>query len=115
MVSPFAEDALLPCEWGALRSLDVFAHFGVGYHSNDARVAAQDQTNQILARATGAEVGLRSVLFERLSLSAEAFWLELEDELVFVGDEGVTESSGRSRRLGIEAAADETSKALSDL
>ena len=105
VLSPFAADGPLPAEWGGLRSLDVFAHVGVGYHSNDARGAAADRTEQLLARATGAEVGVRSFLFDRLWVSVEAFWLELEDELVFVGDEGTTESSGRSRRLGIEAAA----------
>ena len=105
VLSPFAEDGFLPCDWSPLRSLEFFGHFGVGFHSNDARGAAADGTERLLARATGAEVGMRSFFFDRLHVSAEAFWLELEDELVFVGDEGTTESSGRSRRLGVEVAA----------
>ncbi|MGH0032937.1 MAG: TonB-dependent receptor [Myxococcota bacterium] len=105
VLSPFGEDGPLPARWDALRSLDLFAHVGVGYHSNDARSTAASGSDRLIARATGAEFGLRSFVFDRLYLSAEAFWLELEDELVFVGDEGTTESGGRSRRLGVEAAA----------
>ena len=104
VLSPFAAEGPLPSERSSLRELDLFAHVGVGYHSNDARGAAADDTDRLLARATGAELGLRSLLFDRVYLSAEAFWLELEDELVFVGDEGTTEGSGRSRRLGVEVA-----------
>ena len=59
----------------------------------------------ILARATGAEVGLHSHAWRGLSISLAGFWLEIEDELVFVGDEGTTEASGRTRRLGVEFAA----------
>ncbi len=105
VLAPFSEDGLLPCRWDPLRRLELFGHFGAGFHSNDARATAVGGSDAILARATGAEVGLRSLFFERLHLSTEAFWLELEDELVFVGDEGTTEGSGRSRRLGVEAAA----------
>ena len=105
VLSPFSERGLFPCDWGGLRQLEVFGHFGVGFHSNDTRLAVTTRRDSVLAQATGAEVGLRTFLFDRLHLSAEAFWLELEDELVFVGDEGSTEGSGRSRRLGIEAAA----------
>ena len=35
-----------------------------------------------------------------------AFWgLELENELVYVGDEGVVENSGATRRLGVDVDA----------
>ncbi|MEM7412843.1 MAG: TonB-dependent receptor [Myxococcota bacterium] len=105
VLAPFSEEGVLPCEFGALRQLELFGHFGIGFHSNDARLAAASGRDSVLAQATGAEVGLGTILFDRLHVSADAFWLELEDELVFVGDEGATESSGRSRRLGIEAAA----------
>jgi outer membrane receptor protein involved in Fe transport len=103
VLSPFDDDGLLPSTFSTLRDLELFGHVGVGFHSNDARGGVVDE--RILARATGAEAGLRTSDFERHHVSSEAFWLELEDELTFVGDEGGTESGGRTRRLGVEVAA----------
>ncbi len=102
VLSPFAVDAPLASDIAALRELELFLNFGIGFHSNDARAGVDDE--RILARAPGAEIGLRTRLFDRVTLSMAGFWLELEDELVFVGDAGTTESGGRSRRLGVEFA-----------
>lgn len=103
VLSPFAEDGLLPSGISTFREFELFGHFGVGFHSNDARTSVVSE--RILARATGAEAGARTSFFERLHVSAEIFWLEIEEELGFVGDAGETESGGRTRRLGVEAAA----------
>ena len=46
--------------------------------------------------------GFRAELSERLNFSATFFSLELDSELVFVGDAGGTEPSRSSRRYGIE-------------
>jgi len=102
VLAPFGEGAPLESEVAALRSLEVFVNSGVGFHSNDARAAVFDPE---IPRAIGAEVGVRTRLFGRLDLALDAFWLGLDDELVFVGDEGTTESSGRTRRLGVELVA----------
>ncbi len=102
ILSPFAEDAPLASELAALRDLELFLNFGIGFHSNDARSGVDDE--RILARAPGAEIGVRTRLFDWVTFSLSTFWLEIEDELVFVGDEGTTESGGRSRRLGVEFA-----------
>lgn len=69
-----------------------------------------------LPRAIGGEVGVRARLFDRLNVAA-AFWrLDLEEEFVYVGDAGVTEPSGRSRRYGadLEARASLTSWLVAD-
>ncbi|MEO1227572.1 MAG: TonB-dependent receptor [Myxococcota bacterium] len=82
---------------------DIFLRFGQGFHSNDARGAVQDvDPVEPLTRATGAEVGVRSRLFDRLDVGVFGFWLDLDSEIVFVGDEGTTEASGATRRLGLE-------------
>ncbi len=103
ILSPFSETAPLASDIPALRDLDLFLNFGIGFHSNDARSGIADE--RILARAPGAEIGLRTRFFDRFSVSIGGFWLEIEDELVFVGDEGTTESSGKTRRFGVEFAA----------
>lgn len=85
---------------------EFFANFGEGYHSNDARSAVTSGSSP-LARAKSYEVGIRSKLFgpEGIELIATAWQLDLQQELIFVGDAGTTEIRGPSRRRGVEIAA----------
>jgi len=80
----------------------LYANIGLGFHSNDARDMVQAAAGQdVLPAALGTELGLRQSW--RGGTAAIAFWgLDLQSELVFVGDEGVTEALGPSRRLGID-------------
>ena len=103
VLSPFAGSSPWPASHPALRELELFLHAGVGFHSNDPRSGLLDE--RILSSARGAEVGVRTRLAGRAEVAASVFWLSLEDELVFVGDAGTTESAGSSRRLGVELAA----------
>lgn len=91
---------------GPWASTEFFLNYGEGYHSNDARSAIA-QAASPLARSKSYEVGVRSKPFgaEGLELIATAWQLDLQSELVFVGDEGTTESRGTSRRRGVEFAA----------
>ncbi len=57
---------------------------------------------QTLPRATGAEIGTRHRFFDRFNVGIACWWLELDEELVFVGDAGETEISGKSQRIGID-------------
>ncbi len=97
---------------------DIYLNGGTGFHSNDARDVIisqlinqsindsvdQDLTGiEVLPRAMGFELGLRTWLGNRVLTSLAAWYLHLEEELVFVGDEGTTEVSGETRRLGIDA------------
>ena len=59
-----------------------------------------------LARAKGAEIGIRSVLVPHLQTTLALWGLDLDSELVFTGDAGTTEPSRPSRRDGIELAND---------
>ncbi len=105
VLAPFAERGVAPLELRALRDLEVFGNFGIGYHSNDARAVLEDPGGPVLPRATGTEVGLRTLLTDRIELALGYWWLILEEELAFVGDEGTTEASGETRRQGIELVA----------
>ncbi len=56
-----------------------------------------------LPRATGTELGTRFGLGKKILASAAVWYLHLDEELVFIGDEGSTEISGETRRIGLDA------------
>ncbi len=84
------------------RSLSLFANYGRGFHSNDARAAVSSPTAEILPSALGWEVGVRKQIGHRAEVSAAWWHLDLEQEFTWVGDEGTTELSGATRRRGLE-------------
>jgi len=80
---------------------DIYLDAGSGFHSNDARAILAGGASTALPRALGAEIGTRLTV-PGLTVSL-AFWgLDLQHELVFNGDDGTTEESGATRRLGID-------------
>ncbi len=91
---------------GPWASTEFFANYGEGFHSNDARSAVAPGSSP-LARARSYEIGVRSIPWgpEGVELIATIWRLDLQSELVFVGDEGTTEIRGPSRRAGVEVAA----------
>ncbi|OJJ16083.1 TonB-dependent receptor [marine bacterium AO1-C] len=84
--------------------IELFAKSGLGFHSNDTRVVVAQEARQILPRALGADVGINLKPFPNMYISLTGWWLDLEQEFVYVGDEGVVEPSGETRRLGIDAS-----------
>jgi outer membrane receptor protein involved in Fe transport len=90
---------------GPWYATELFANYGTGFHSNDARAVVTQPGLSALARAEAWEVGVRSRPLSRLELSASYWAIHLASELVFVGDEGTTEPRGRTRRHGVEVAA----------
>ena len=85
---------------------ELFANYGEGYHSNDARSAVVPGSSP-LARAKTYEVGARSNPWgpDGLELIATLWAIDLQSELVFVGDDGTTDIRGPTRRRGVEVAA----------
>jgi len=99
---------------GFAEAIELFANFGRGFHSNDARgttirVDPNDGSPATrvdpLVRATGAELGARALLAPGLQVAASLWTLELDSELRFVGDGGATEANRASRRRGVELSA----------
>lgn len=82
--------------------LQLFLNSGMGFHSNDARVVVTQQGNPTLPRALGAEIGARYSLRHRFTTSISFWGLDLEREFVYSGDEGTTEESGPTRRIGVD-------------
>jgi hypothetical protein len=80
----------------------LFVNAGTGFHSNDARgVVAAGRGDRVLPRAVGGELGVRHG-WDGGSAALALWALDLEDELVYVGDEGGTEPGGRTRRAGAD-------------
>jgi outer membrane receptor protein involved in Fe transport len=98
---------------GPWNRTEVYLNWGRGFHSNDARgwVATVDPVTLELAdpadplvRAQGADIGFRTTAVDGLQSTVSAYWLELDSELVFLGDAATTELGPPSRRLGVEIA-----------
>lgn len=111
-----ADDTLLSpsfgLAWKASESVELYANYGQGFHSNDVRGAtiafdpqSGDPVEQvpILVKSKGAEIGAR---YQRGPIHATlaVFTLDLDSELVFVGDAGTTEANDASSRMGVETS-----------
>lgn len=90
---------------------ELYASAGKGFHSNDARgatIAVDPATGERAEKASRLvaaheiELGFRSFADRKLNVSAALWYLELDSELLFVGDAGNTEASRPSRRFGVE-------------
>ena len=57
-----------------------------------------------LVRTQGAEIGIRTSAIKGLQRSVALWMLDVDSELLFVGDAGTTEASRPSRRWGVEFA-----------
>ncbi|WP_161599479.1 TonB-dependent receptor [Hymenobacter nivis] len=87
-------------------AVQLFARSGLGFHSNDARGVVQGSGSfNALPRATGAEVGSTFKPVPALVVNAALWSLRLQDELVYSGDEGTTESVGPTQRYGLDVSA----------
>lgn len=85
--------------------LQLYLNTGKGFHSNDTRVVVAQQGRQILPAAYGSDLGIIVKPLPKLIINAAAWYLWMQQEFVYVGDEGVVEPSGRSRRMGIDVSA----------
>ena len=93
---------------------ELYLNAGLGFHSNDARgttirVDPADRVTPVdrvdpLVRSRGYETGLRTSFLPGLVSTVSLWSLDLASELVFVGDAGGTETSGSTRRYGVEFA-----------
>ncbi len=88
--------------YDASPNVQFFAHAGYGFHSNDARsvVLKGNQTN--LPTALGYEAGSTFKLGKKILVNAALWGLDLESELVYVGDEAIVKITGATRRLGTD-------------
>lgn len=86
----------------ASNQLQLYLKTGVGFHANDTRVVLDRSADDILPAALGADLGATFRPAGRLFVEAALWYLYLQQEFVYVGDAGIVEPSGQSRRLGID-------------
>ncbi len=95
-------------------NLELYVNAGQGLHSNDARGAtikvdpvSGDEVEKVdlLVRSNGGEFGVKYYDRDFINFSAAIWYLQLDSELVFVGDAGNTEPSRASERYGAELTA----------
>ncbi len=97
---------------GPWRSTEFYVNAGTGFHSNNAlgtTIQFDGGGNPVervtpLVRATGAELGVRTVAIPHLQSTLSLWTLGLGSELVYNGDIGATEPGPGSRRYGLEFA-----------
>lgn len=91
--------------WEVADGIALYANYGQGFHSNDARgVTNPDTPAPGLVRGRMQEAGLR---LERggLIFTAVYWWSSIASELIYVGDAGAVEPSDPSKRRGYELTA----------
>jgi hydrogenase/urease accessory protein HupE len=99
--------------FGPWAKTEVYVQGGLGFHSNDGRgvtttvdpvTGAPVDRADPLVQTYGAEIGVRTVAVEGLQSTLSFWWLDIDSELLFVGDAGATEATRPSRRYGVEWA-----------
>jgi hypothetical protein len=109
IISPKASVAYTPSG-----QIEFYANYGRGFHSNDARgttINIDPNTGgaagrvDALVAGTGYEGGVRARPVPGLTLTGTYWWLDLDSELLFIGDGGTTEAQGPSKRHGFELGA----------
>ncbi|MGH1370610.1 MAG: TonB-dependent receptor [Cellvibrionaceae bacterium] len=90
-------------QFGPWLDTEFFVNYGHGFHSNDARgVVADTEAVPLFAKSKGTEIGFRTAPMDNLQLSFALFHLDLDSELIFVGDDGTTEPREATHREGWE-------------
>ena len=104
-VNDFITSPKLNVVFGPWTRTEYYYSVGNGYHSNDARgvTAGSGIRSNGLVRTFGQEVGIRTEIINGLQTTLALFQLDNASEIVYIGDAGRTEDSGRrSRRTGFE-------------
>lgn len=97
--------------FGPWNKTEIYVSAGSGFHSNDARgatITIDPKTGNPADRVSplpgsrGFEVGVRTEAIAGLQSTFSVYQLDLDSELIFVGDAGTTEAGHPSRRIGFE-------------
>jgi hypothetical protein len=97
--------------FGPWKSTELYANWGLGFHSNSALgitlqvdpfTGEPATASPAFARAHGGEFGVRTVALRGVQTTATVWYLGFDSELVYVGDSGSTEDGPASRRAGVE-------------
>ena len=82
----------------------LYLKLGKSFHSNDTRVVVAQEGEEILPAAYGSDIGMIWKLNPKIILNSAFWYLYLEQEFVYVGDAGIVEPSGKTRRQGVDVS-----------
>ncbi|MDQ3102166.1 MAG: TonB-dependent receptor, partial [Bacteroidota bacterium] len=88
--------------YAASERTEIYLRNGIGFHSNDARAVVIGQAARTLPRAYGSDLGTTFKPTQRMVANVALWGLYLENELIYVGDAGVVETSDPTRRIGMD-------------
>jgi outer membrane receptor for monomeric catechols len=86
-------------------TIKIYLNNGVGFHSNDTRVILDNSAKDILPKVYGTDLGIILKPIKNLILKTALWHFYSEQEFVYVGDEGIVEPGGKTRRMGIDVSA----------
>jgi len=86
-------------------SVKIYLNNGVGFHSNDTHVILNNNAKDMLPKVYGTDLGIIVKPVKNLILKTALWHFYSEQEFVYVGDEGIVEPGGKTRRMGIDVSA----------
>ena len=92
----------LNIEYTANSTIQFYLKTGKGFHSNDAKVVVGNLGKEILPAAYGTDIGINWKPVDHLYINAAAWYLYLQQEFVYNGDEGTLDPSDKTKRMGID-------------
>lgn len=95
----------LNVQYNICKAVQLYAKAGKGFHSNDTRVVIANEGKEILPAAYGTDFGVILKPTKNLLLNVAVWNLYLNQEFVYVGDAGIVEPSGKTKREGIDIVA----------
>lgn len=107
--------AVIWSPWDREANTDLFFNYGQGFHTNDARgvltrLQANEETGVLeatngvpgIVQTEGYEIGMQSAAIDGWNMTAAVYYLKLDSELVFEGDDGAVIPSQATERVGVE-------------
>ena len=86
----------------AANQCQLFFKSGMGFHSNDARVVIAKEGKEILPYSLEGDLGVVFKPIPGMLIQPSLWYLYLQQEFVYVGDEAVVEPSGETQRYGAD-------------
>ncbi len=84
--------------------VQLYWYNGQGFHSNDTRVAVQQNGKEVVTPAWGSDVGGIFKLGKKAVFQTALWYLWMKQEFVYLGDAGVVEPGGKTQRMGWDAS-----------
>jgi hypothetical protein len=92
----------LNLQYNLSKQIQLYVKTGRGFHSNDTRVVLNNSAKKILPAVYATDFGISWKPLPQLLVNAAVWQLSSEQEFVYVGDEGIVEAGGKSRRQGAD-------------